>query len=168
MGAPKSLSLKLEAAIAWLVSGGSSKKASNLLGYSGNKKRVADRTIREWTELAEWPDLVHKAKEVLQDDLDAAETEIIHKAVGKIVERLDKGDPYVKKDQTVGYKPMTGKDTTMVLAIMSDKRAMIRGEPTRRTETVKESDRLDTIKKRLSAPLEETEDKPPKGLENLH
>ncbi len=160
MPAPKSLKIRLQAAMAYLACGFDSVKAASLLGNT-----VASRTIREWTETDWWPDAIAQAKPLLQLNLDAALTEIIHLAVDKSKTRLIEGDPYVKKDQTLGYKPVTAKDATMVAAIYSDKRALIRGEPTRRTETIKEGDRLQGVLDNLKKPVEE---KPPKGTENLH
>ena len=171
MPAPKSLRVKLDAALAYLISGFDSEKAASMLG-----KSVASRTIREWTETDWWPDMIAKAKIEKQAELDASMTHVIHKAMDQVNERLDKGDPFIrktpklKKDENggtysideIGFKPIGGKDATMIVAILSDKRALIRGEPTRRTEMIKEKDRLKDVLEDMKKPV--VEDKAPKEL----
>jgi len=150
--------------MAYLIAGFNAEKASKMCG-------VPARTIREWTEADWWADVMAKAKLEKQSELDAAMTEIIHKGTSGVLERLEKGDPFVAKDGTVQFKPMTGKDQTMVVAIMSDKRALIRGEPTRRTENISEKDRLKALRESLSNPQKAAEDgekTAPAGMTELH
>ena len=134
---------RLQAALSYVITG-STVKASAICG-------IPDRTIREWTATEWWPDLILQAKKSKQEELDGILTGIIHLATDKAIERLQQGDPYVQKDQTVGYKPVGAKDATMVAAILMDKRALLRGEPTSRSAKVSESDRLNDIKEALSS-----------------
>jgi len=164
MATTYSLKDRLEAAMAYLVTGFNAAKAAKICG-------IPERTVREWTDTDWWPDVMAKAKLEKQAELDSNMTEIIHKAASRVRERLEQGDPFVTKDGTVQFKPVTAKDATMVTAIMADKRALIRGEPTRRTQQVKESDRLEDIKKQLLGPQEasqEVSEDSKTGLENFH
>ena len=60
----------------------------------------------------------------------------MHETEAEILDRVRNGDVVVTKDGAKVRKPLSGKDLVHVHAIVHDKRAMIRGEPTSRTEKV--------------------------------
>lgn len=87
--------------------------------------------VSDWkTRSAWWDQLVEDLRKQKQDDLDAVLTCLIDDLTGKLNQRLDQGDPYVKKDGTIGYIPVKTKDLAVTMAVLYDKRALIRGEAT--------------------------------------
>lgn len=88
-------------------------------------------TISDWkTRSSWWPQLMEDLRKEKQDQLDAVLTVAIDSLVDKLKVRLDEGDPYVKKDGTVGFLPVKTKDLAVTMAVLYDKRALVRGEAT--------------------------------------
>jgi hypothetical protein len=81
----------------------------------------------------------------MQDQLDAELTGIISKATSEIVDRLENGDEVLDKNGNTRRKKLSSRDLTMVLAILFDKRALIRGDPTSRTEKITSEATLDKM-----------------------
>lgn len=145
---------KLRAAFAYIITG-NAVDASKLCN-------IPDRTIRGWTETTWWSDLVAEAKNSKNQELDAIYTDIIHIATAEVKDRVVNGDTVVTKEGESVRKPMNGKDIAMIAAIFQDKRAILRGEPTRISKTINEKERL----KSLASNLEEI-DTEEQGI-NLH
>ena len=145
---------KLRAAFAYIITG-NTVDASSICA-------IPDRTIRGWTETTWWSDLVAEAKTRKNQELDAIYTDIIHLATSEVKDRVIRGDTVVTKDGGTVRKPMNGKDIAMIAAIFQDKRAILRGEPTRISKTINEKERL----KSLANNLEEVDTEEP-GI-NLH
>lgn len=88
-------------------------------------------TVSDWkTRSTWWPELTDQLRKDHQDSLDAIVTTTIDTVIGKLTERLDQGDAYVQKDGSVGYLPVKAKDLAVIMAVLYDKRALIRGEAT--------------------------------------
>lgn len=129
---------KLQAAIAYVITG-DSLNASKLCG-------IPDRTIRAWTATEWWDDILAEANASYQSKLDAVWTKILHKASDKMVERIEQGDPVVDaKTREVRYVPVKLRDLAIATAVMTDKRSLMRGQATRRTETVSVEKRLNKL-----------------------
>jgi len=140
---------KLQAAMAYLITG-NSVDASKVCG-------IPDKTIRDWTRETWWADFIGEARKDKNDELDACFTDIIHKAVGEVRDRIETGDPVVQKDGTVSRKPVSARDATLVTAVLVDKRAILRGEPTRISKSISEKDRLKDLAKDLEDVIGVTE-----------
>ncbi|MHC4240605.1 MAG: transposase [Planctomycetota bacterium] len=124
---------KLAVVMAYLISGGNSVKAAKLSAIHEMKAN----TIRQWKKRAKWwPNAEAHAKALLQKDLDARYTQMMHRTQEEIMDRVENGDEVILKDGSTGRKALGGKDLTYIHGIIHDKRAMIRGEPTSRTEKV--------------------------------
>ena len=140
---------KLQAAMAYLITG-NSVDAGKVCG-------MPDKTIRDWTREAWWSDFIAEARRDKNDELDACFTDIIHKAVGEVRDRIQAGDPVVQKDGTISRKPVSARDATLVAAVLVDKRAILRGEPTRISKSISEKDRLKDLAKDLEDVIGVTE-----------
>lgn len=138
-----SIEEKIEAAIAWLITG-NSVEAGKLCG-------VNDRTIRNWMQQTWWEDILREAQGRKQKELDALWTGLIHRTATELKDRIDNGDTVISK---TGEKkiPVKAKDLAVVMAIAVDKRALARGQATHRTEKVNIDERLS----KLGNKLEET------------
>lgn len=153
---------KLRAALAYLISGNSI-DASKVCG-------IPDKTIRDWTRETWWADYMADARKEKNDELDAAFTDILHKAVGEVKERIEHGDEVIDtKTGTKNRRKVSARDATLVAAVLIDKRAILRGEPTRISKTISEKDRLKELAKDLEDVVGVVEKDPdaPKGKE-LH
>jgi hypothetical protein len=137
-GSKWDMEAKLQAALAYVITA-NSQDASKLCG-------VPDRTIRDWTTQDWWDDLIAEARAAKQKELDAAWTGLIHLATQKMLERVTTGDPVVDtKTKEVKYVPVKLRDLAIATAVMSDKRALLRGQATQRIERMGLEKRLDKI-----------------------
>lgn len=147
---------KLRAAMAYLITGNSID--------AGKVSGIPDRTIREWTEEPWWADLIAEARKAKNDELDAAFTVIMDLAVGEVKDRMVNGDEIVQKDGTKTRKKVSARDATLVAAVLTDKRAILRGEPTRISKSISEKDRLGQLATELEGIVgvreDEKEEKP--------
>lgn len=132
---------KIAAATAWMVTG-SLQKAS---AYCG----IPDRTIATWRTKEWWQQLTAQVRKEKSDELDAMMTGVLHKAVDAVADRIENGDSFVKKDGTIAKIPMKGKDIASSLAMIFDKRALGRGDPTSRSEKVSTDTRLKQLKEQF-------------------
>lgn len=135
------MEVRLEAAIAYLITGNTED--------AGKLCNVPGRTIRDWMKTAWWEDVLSEARTIKQKELDALWTGLIHKSTSKLRERLDDGDPILTKAGEIKYLPVKAKDLAIITSIAVDKRALLRGQPTSRTEKVTIEERLDRIGSKL-------------------
>lgn len=140
-GQKRPLSEKLNAALAWVITGSCS-KAEAICG-------IPARTIRSWMQEASWADLVDEAKKIKQAELDSKFTNIIHKAVEEVADRLENGEDVITKNGDTVKRRVSAKDAAMIAAVLSDKRAILRGTPTSITKRESAKENLDKLKKGL-------------------
>lgn len=132
---------KIAAATAWMVTG-SVYKAS---AYCG----IPHQTIATWRTKEWWQQLTSQVRKEKSDELDAMMTGVLHKAVDAVADRIENGDTFVKKDGSLAKIPMKGKDIASSLAMIFDKRALGRGDPTSRSEKVSTDTRLKQLKEQF-------------------
>lgn len=119
---------KVEAATTFAVTG-SVVEVSRLTG-------IPEHTLRSWRK-QEWFQQI--LKEVWAENnelLNKKLTDSIQKAQDLLNDRLDNGDFKVLKDGEIVRVPISGKDLSLITAINFDKRQILRGEPTTRSESV--------------------------------
>lgn len=135
--------LKIAAATAYVMTG-TVKGVERLTG-------LKQQTISEWKNSSSWwPDLVSRIKKEKQDNVDAIMTNIIHEAGTQVLDRILNGDEVLDKNGDIIRKKMSGKDTAMVMAITWDKRALVRGEPTSRSEKVDQRAIMEELKEQFA------------------
>ena len=121
---------KLYAMCAWLVFGNNSKASQ----HSG----IPAGTISGFKKQEWWNTILDEIRKDKQGELDIALTGVIHKAADVMADRLENGDmkPLKNKDGEFQYvsHPVTARDAAQVAALMSDRRALMRGDPTSRIE----------------------------------
>jgi len=114
---------KVRAASAMMVTG-SSLKASKLVG-------IPAATIRWWANQSSWwPELIKAVRKEKQDELDAVQTDVIHKSLDELNDRLDNGDEVITKDGDKVRKKLGGRDLAIIHGTLFDKRQLVRGDPT--------------------------------------
>ena len=131
-----------------MMTAGNSKQASKLL-YSWGLE-IPDSTIRWWaTQASWWPELMKVLRKEKDEELDAMQTEIIHKAGEELVDRLTKGDEVITKDGDVVHKAVSARDLAIIHGTLYDKRALKRGDPTSKVER-SDSDALAQLAEQFS------------------
>lgn len=133
---------KIEAVMAYMVTG-TSRKASKICN-------IPEGTIRWWKSQAMWwEDVMRECRKKKQDELDAAFTNVIHIAVEALEDRVRNGNTVLTKDGGRVQVPMQGKEIAVSLAVIFDKRQLLRGDPTQKVERVTEKDRLDNLQRKF-------------------
>lgn len=116
-------------------------EAALLYAATGNyelaseKSSVPIKFIRKWSLEPWFKDILLEFRHENLTKLDAAFTEVIDKAMVEIKDRLENGDSVVTKSGAIVKKPVGIRDLALVQAINIDKRQLIRGEPTSRSES---------------------------------
>lgn len=113
-------------AVTLMVLWGDSKTAS-----AKHSRKVPPGTIRWWkAESSWWAGLESTFKREKNAELDAGMTRAMHSLMDYLEKGITEGVPTLdKKGNVVNVKP-SFRDATMALAIMQDKRQVLRGEPT--------------------------------------
>ncbi len=133
---------KLEAAIAWLMTG-SFDSASKLCN-------IPARTIRDWSQSAWWEDVLADANSKKQKELDACWTGLIHDATSSLRDMVQNGEAVLTKNGNVKRVPIKARDMATIINMAVEKRALSRGQATSRTEKITVEQRLDKIKKTMN------------------
>lgn len=134
---------KLEGVTAYVMTG-TTTAAAKLTGLS-------HQCISEWKCHATWwPDAYIHAKKLRQEEMDGVMTAVIHAAGTEVLDRVLNGDHVIDKNGDLIRKPMGGKEMATTLAILYDKRALLRGDPTSRSEKVDTQGTLEDIRKELT------------------
>lgn len=106
------------------------RRASEILS-----KEVPSGTIRQWIRRPWWTEAENIARILLQRDLEHKYTRLLHKTEEQMLDRVENGDVKLTKDGEQIRVPVTLRDLTGNHILISDKRAMIRGEPTSRKDS---------------------------------
>lgn len=122
--------LKINACMAWVLTG-SPKRAERMTG-------VPAQTISAWKRNATWwPEVELGCKANLQSELEGKYTHLMHLMVDEAIDRVENGDiKYDSHKDKYVEVPISAKDLASMSAIFFDKRALMRGDPTSRTEKV--------------------------------
>ena len=114
------------------------------ISTTARKLKIPETTIKSWMGQDWWPAMLIDVRREKNDQLDAVYSRVIDAATEGTLERLSIGDPYTHKGELF-YKPVAGQACMMIAAIAHDKRALMRGDPTSRTERVTTGKRLSTL-----------------------
>jgi hypothetical protein len=119
---------------------GSSRKASQASG-------IKDGTIRKWKcRDVWWTDCVAVAREVISEKLEDKFTALLNTTLSQLSQRLEKGDRVVTKDGHIVDVPLKAGELTRLLGALFDRRQLIRGDVTSRSETRTTGKRLDELR----------------------
>jgi len=141
---------RVEAATLWAATR-STKTVHELTG-------VTPKVLQEWKKEPWFMNIVSRVKKEKNDELDQQITEIIHECTNMLKERLYKGN--TKWNYKTGEQflvPMDSKDLVMAMGILFDKRQLLRGEATSRSESVTSSEKLEELKQAFLKFSEATE-----------
>lgn len=132
---------KIAALTAWLVTG----SAARAEVHCG----VPAGTINTWKHKSEWwPAIEAAIKKEKNDEMEAMLTGILHQSLDNITDKLENGDTFYDTKRGETYQlPVKAKELAALTGILFDKRALMRGDPTRRVENTSTEQRLDKLKK---------------------
>jgi hypothetical protein len=151
-------SKRIEAATLYAVTGNST-QVSNMIG-------VPYHTVNKWTKEEWFVKLLDEIRTENDQQIDSKQSEIIGLALDNLSDRLKNGDFHVLRDGTLIRKPIGAKDLSLTMAINLDKRQLLRGKPTSRTESVSIENRLEKLVDHF-AKLAHRQDRPPAQIEDV-
>ena len=104
---------------------------------------VPDTAIRTWRTHDWWTELLERIHTTTDSDTVSKFTKIVDQSLEVIQDRLINGD-HVLNSRTgeIHRKPVSMRDATVVAATVVDKRQLLRGKPTSRTEKISVDARL--------------------------
>lgn len=118
---------------------------------------VPANTVRQWLKEQWARDLLDEIRSENDHAIDAKFTEIVTTALKGLSERLENGDSKVLRDGSLVKVPVGAKDLAIITAINVDKRQLLRGKPTTRSEQITEGSRLQRLEQmflKLAKPVE--------------
>lgn len=93
-----------------------------------------------------WQESLKEIQQEGDDILDSQLSELITDSVGTVKDRLKNGDwMWNSKENKFTRKPLKATDALKVASTLMDKRNVMRGKPTRITETINVSERLNAL-----------------------
>ena len=140
---------------------GSSLQASDKCAQAGTP--IPASTIRKWKNTTSWwKPVLHEVRKAKQEELDAKLTSIIMEGADKLEDRVRNGNIKLNpKTGELNRIPMTsGELSKDAVGIPYDKRALMRGDPTSRTEKIDPKIMLEDLAKQFVKIVEMNEPKP--------
>ena len=120
------------------VSGTPIREAARIVG-------IKEVTAKAWRRTDWWAKVEASARLVASQTADRKLSKVLDMALSKITDRIKGGDPYTAQGE-VRFKPVTAKDLAIIMGVVYDKRALIRGEATTLTGDAKtEEQRLEEL-----------------------
>lgn len=111
----------------------------------GALTRVSEGTIRGWTKEEWFRTLLDEIRAENDQAIDAKFTDIVGKTLDQLSDRVENGDHVLTKSGEVVRVPVKARDLSIVAAINIDKRQLLRGKPTSRTEQIKDQPAQDRL-----------------------
>lgn len=109
-------------------------------------EQVPRWAIRRWMNEPWWQNVVDCVVKEKNELLDAKLTDVVHKAVELIQDRIENGDIQKTKDGEEIRVPTRLRDATHALETTFKQRQLLRGEATSRTEAVDSNTKLTQLK----------------------
>lgn len=129
---------KLYTVVTWLLTRNLHKTAEHT--------QISINTLRYWKYHSPWwNQAVQAVMSVKNEELDHRLTDMIDLATDELTDRLKNGDHQVLKDGSLVRKPVSARDLMIVLGTTYDKRALMRGDPTARTERKDTDEKLQKL-----------------------
>jgi hypothetical protein len=122
----------------------------------GNSRRTAEltkipeATIRSWKTTVWWNEVTARIYTEQDEELSGKLTKLVDNAVDQLNDRLTSGDYiYNPKQDKIIRKPINARDIASVTAMAVDKRQLLRGKATSRTESVSVDERMKDLAKQF-------------------
>ncbi len=116
----------------------------------GNMKKVEKMTgipymtIVGWKNSAWWQHALQYCHKRKDKELEMRFSRVIHDTVSELHDRVTNGDWQLEKDGSRRRKPMSGRDLSIVMGVVHDKRQLLRGDAT--SLSIQKDSQLDKLK----------------------
>lgn len=110
---------------------------------------IPSTTVSSWRKEEWFQHLLDEIRQENDEKIDSKFTQIVETVLDEMVDRVKNGDFVVTKYGQVVRKPIGARDLAIVAAINIDKRQLLRGKPTSRTESVGVDVRLAQLAKQF-------------------
>ena len=107
--------------------------------------KVPVKLLKEWRLEPWFQNVVSRVVKDHNDVLDQKLTQIIDKCTDELADRLISGNTRVDKYGKHHLTPVEARDLAVVLGVIFDKRQLVRGEATSRTEAISADKRLEQL-----------------------
>ena len=142
-GKPWAQSQKIDAVLTYLATGSEVKTAA--------ATGIPKATLHIWRYQPWWKELVQQIQDERDDEINADIAKIISKSMETVSDRLANGDfGFNQKTGEIFRKPVNLKDAHKVAVDMIDKRNLLNGKPTQRTEKVDTNNQLEFLAKKFA------------------
>lgn len=128
-------------------------ECATVFAVARNYERVSGLTgvpvaqLKRWNDEPWWHEIIAKVKKEKNEVLDGKITETLDKTLDMIQDRVENGETYYNPKSKEYYNlPLKAKDAAIVTSILFDKRQLIRGEATSRTESISSEEKLLALK----------------------
>ena len=128
---------KLEAMTIWAVTGNIA-EVTRLTGIDYS-------VFKRWQKEPWFQEALEELRNENDHKFDSAFTDIIDKLIGAINDRVANGDHVVLRNGEIIRKPVSLRDVIGAMMITIDKRQLLRGKPTSRSESVTVENRLEKL-----------------------
>lgn len=119
---------------------GSNSKASKISGIPSNN-------IRQWRHSSNWwLPCEALCREILSERLEDKFTGLLNETLSQLERRLSKGD-VIHRDGNIVNVPVKASELGRILSVLFDKRQLLRGDVTSRSESKNTNQDLDKLKK---------------------
>ena len=150
---------RIEAASIYAVTG-SSKRTGELVG-------VPEATVKGWVRTEWFQKLLDDIRAENDHVIDAKFNQILDKSLELVMDRLEFGDFHVLRDGSLVRKPVGLRDLTISQAITIDKRQLLRGKATTRTEQINPQRQIEDKLQVLADAFTKLAGKEPKKVETI-
>lgn len=111
---------------------------------------VPAKVLESWSVEPWWSETIAKVIKLKNEELDGKITQALDKGLDILLDRLEHGEIYIDRKTKQEYRvPMSSKSVALASDIFFDKRQLIRGEATSRTEAVTQEQRLIALKQQF-------------------
>lgn len=128
-------------------------EAATVFAVTRNYEKTSDLVkipvsyLKRMSQEGWWGEIIDKVIKSKNEQLDAKITETLDQSLDLILDRFKNGETYYNLKTEKEYKlPIKAKDTAIITSILFDKRQLIRGEATSRTENVTSEQKLLALK----------------------
>jgi len=119
---------------------------------------IPDQTIRLWRLEDWWVELLERVHASVDSDIVSKFTNIVDKSLEVVQDRLINGDFIMnKKSGVIQRRPVSMRDANAVATTVVDKRQLLRGKPTSRSEKISVDARLLKLAEEFSRFAQATE-----------
>jgi len=127
---------------------------------------VPVETIRNWAKKDWWPILLEEVNYLKNIETEGQLTKLFDKALAEVDDRLTNGEMVLVKGELI-RKPVSVRDAALTAAIIYDKRALHRGDPTQiQQKNFNVDERLGELKDIFDGIAKRNEEKVVKSLEH--